>query len=402
MSDHAKLSPSASHRWMVCPGSIRSSEGMPEQESSDYANEGTAAHEVGERCLRTGRSPKNFLGEKINVEGKDYLVDAEMVEAVSLYVAECNKRLANPPVKFIEQKFHLDIIHPDIYGTSDFGSLIYEDKILHVVDLKYGKGIVVDPDWNTQLMIYGLGVLIHIASEGLQTMDQLRGYEVELTIVQPRAYHTDGPVRSWRISAKKLMEWGFIALKTAAIMTEELDASLVAGHHCRFCPAIAVCPEQRREAFELAKLDFSDDTHRLPAVEDLTPVELRKVMELSGMIAAWRDSVEAYIHHLLESGKEIEGLKLVEKRATRKWIDEEKAEKKLSKLLGEEAYTRKLKTVAQAEKLIKAEGGDPDEVMNGLWSKESSGTTVVSADDKRPPAKLSAAMDFAEEVDLLS
>lgn len=232
---HAILSASSASRWMSCPGSIREIGKLPESErnrTSVYADEGTAAHALAEWCLRNNTNPyhelvpTHFAGEL-----QDWEVTDEMREAVNVYCEEVEyhvNRLQGDiriecPVKPLDRD--------DMWGTADV--IIYElYGELVVIDFKYGKGVVVETEWNDQMMCYGLGGLREVGFDDVST--------ATLVVVQPRAPHEDGAVRRWTVQKEVLREFGG-HLESAASATYDDDAPLNAGDHCRFCPAAPTC-----------------------------------------------------------------------------------------------------------------------------------------------------------------
>ena len=372
---HAILGASSSHRWLACPGSIRLSAGMPST-SSVYADEGTAAHELAEKCLSLGHDAADHLGEIIVVNGTGYEVTDEMAEAVQVYLNVVRQELAEAgegaELK-VEQRFDLGWLYPGLYGTNDamvgqpFGTL-------KVFDYKHGAGVAVEAECNPQLLYYGLGAAYGDAYE-----------EVELVIVQPRAYHPDGPVRRYRISIGGLFAWAESVLLPGAKATEDPAAPLVPGEHCRFCPAVAVCPKQHENALAVAKEVFAPVPQSPPAPEALTHEDLRRIMDAADMVESWLSAVRSHVRTLLENGLALPdelGYKLVAGKASRKWKSEEEATKLLQALLPDpdEAYApRKLLSPAQAEKLLK---GPAKKALEEVV-EVSRGVSLAPLSDKR-------------------
>jgi hypothetical protein len=360
MTTHAKLSPSGASRWMVCAGAPRLCEGIPDT-SSPYAAEGTAAHAVAESCLRSGQSA-------VGTSVQGFVVTAEMADAVDLYVSTvladyevtCDKAELH-----IESRFDLGWLgRPDLSGTAD---AVIRDPFgtLRVYDFKYGMTPVEALD-NPQMMYYGTGA----AQDGTYE-------DVELIVVQPRARHEDGPVRRCRMPLEDLLTWARDVLIPAAVATEAPDAPLVAGSHCRFCKALAICPAQREQASLVARTAFEAQPVALPSPDALAPADLRVVLERAEMVEAWFNACRAHVHHLLETGAvapETVGHKLVRGRATRKWADEGFAETGLVLQLGDAAYTKKIISPAQAEKA---------KVLNMPEVTETRGVQLAPLSDKR-------------------
>lgn len=384
---HAILGASSAHRWMACPGSVRLSAGIPGR-SSRYADEGTAAHQLAERCLRERQNPWRFIGQKERVRDQDWEVTEEMAEAVQVFV-DCirgpNGVTEDGDETLIEQRFDLSAqVHPGMFGTNDACVVSRARKTLFVFDYKHGRGHAVEAKGNPQLRYYALGALLHTgAPVG----------KIVMTIVQPRAPHPDGPVRSETISALDLLEWAS-DLKAAAVATEAPDAPIKAGEHCTFCPAAAVCPALRDRALEAAMADFAGATITVPSEPGVLTVEqMARLLDHADLIDDWLAAVRAHALHLAESGVVVPGYKLVPKRATRKWVDEASVAQYLSGFIDPDAlYSRKLISPAQAEKLLPK---DKRGLMEPLTIKESSGTNLVPDGDPRTAKVPSAVADFA-------
>lgn len=357
---HSPIGASSMHRWKNCPGSVKLSDGIKKTESV-YAEEGTRAHEIAEHYLKNRKWPEG--------------VDPEMLEAVKVYTTEVLNVLAKNNCEIrVEQAFDLSHVHPNLYGTSDCVIYLPDAKKLKVYDYKHGAGISVDVENNEQLMYYAAGAL-------LQT-----GYvceKVELIVVQPRANHPQGPIRSWEFDAIDLID--FIAdLKEAAQRTEDVDAPLNPGEWCRFCPAAGICPSLQSKAQMVAKDVFTQeiayDQKKLSATLEWLPV-------LEDFIKSVREFAYAEATH----GRIPPGFKLVEKRAMRKWIDDLQTikfiEKEFNPNYSRDFYTSpELKSVAQIETIVGKKVFA--EKFSTYFRQESSGMTLVPAADKREPAKV--------------
>jgi len=387
---HATLGASSSHRWMNCPGSIRLSEGAPSR-SSRYADEGTAAHQLAERCLQlraadTARAAYAFIGEVEHVRGEPWPVTEEMAEAVQLFLSTVRNAMQPGDTLLAEQRFDLSAVHPGMYGTNDACVLSPARGLLHVLDYKHGKGHAVEAVGNPQLRYYGLGALMHLKVAGIHT--------ISLTIVQPRAPHRDGPVRTETISVLDLLEWT-ADLKAAAIRTTAPDAPVKAGEWCTFCPAAGFCPALRDKALESALADFGGATITVPSDPAvLQPPDLARLLDAADLVDEWLGAVRAYALHLAESGETVPGYKLVPKRATRKWREEDSTPQALSALglTPDQTHKRSLLSPAQIEKLLPKE---KRAALDGLVVKESSGVNLVKDSDPRGAKAPSAIADFA-------
>lgn len=235
---HSPIGASSMSRWSKCPGSIRLSRDLPNS-AGIAAQRGTVAHEV------IGLAMDEAFGK--NVPTTDILRD--YWDAITVYSSYIEKIKRDEPAAaiHIEHKFDLTELFPNLYGQGDCVIWNPYTQVLRMIDYKHGENIVVEVERNKQLSYYGLGAIM--------TLDY-RPKWVELTIVQPRAYHPAGPIRSWRVPITYFIEFRN-ELLAAAKATQEPDAPLSAGDHCIFCPAKSVCTEKHNVAVGAAKREFN-------------------------------------------------------------------------------------------------------------------------------------------------
>lgn len=378
---HSTWSASASSRLWACPGSLRLSSSIESPPPGAAARWGTACHELSEHCLKTGFDAIELVN-RIEFERKiGHPLDEEMAETAQVYIDYVRDLMKAAEWVKIEQRFSLDTLKPpfDAGGTADAVAYFADLKMLEVVDLKGGRGVVVEVVGNPQLRTYALGALL--ANPGLDVD------KVQVTIVQPRAPHKDGQVRSELFHVADLTEWT-MDLMAAMTAAAKPDATLVPGDQCRFCPAAGVCPALAEKAQAEAHVWF-DDLGKPNTPDKLMPEDIAKILDNADLIQDWLNAVRAYAHAQAESGVVIPGYHLAEKRATRKWKDD--VEKRVREILfleadlaSEEVETRKLKSPAQIEKLI---GKDKlPKLLGDYISKESSGTNLVSSSKSSRPA----------------
>lgn len=384
---HSGLGASTAERWMACPGSPKLCLSAPPQKPSIYAAEGTAAHKLAELCLSkkdimTGSTPQEYIGQEI----QGFTVTEEMAEAVSVYVNTIRKdqKEINGTL-LIEKRFDLSSIFRGMFGTNDAVCYAQFSKLI-VYDYKHGQGVAVDVVDNPQLLYYALGAYIEFGSA-------YDFSEIELVIVQPRADHVDGPVRRWTIPIEVVTAFAD-TLRRAAEATMKPDAPLKAGTHCKWCPALPICPEAARLVQETAVADFSKADKELPDPAKLTPAQLKKVLDLAGFFDDWIKAVENYAEEQVKAGFKIEGYKLVRKKSNRKWISEDEAIKTLKPKYGDIIFSQpELLSPAQVEKAIgKKEGGHI--IVETLSETPDTGVVLVPITDKRPEVDPPALTDF--------
>jgi hypothetical protein len=375
--------------------------------SSVFAAEGTAAHELAAHCLTNGFDANRFDGYVIDITANDagrflkpgaplgegntrFEVDEEMADSVQLYLdyvrAEIDKAGKGAEWE-VETRLDMRHVHPDIFGTGDTVLFVPKAKWLHIFDFKYGRGVVVEVDDNPQLLTYATGVAHRFHNR------QIEG--ITCHIVQPRAPHTDGPIRSSQVDLVTLLEFED-ELGKAARATESPDAPRIPGEWCTFCPALAVCPEARGKATAAALDQFKDeDTGELVHPSALGPEHMAEVLAEADYILAWVKSVQSYAHEQACAGNMPTGYKLVQKRAMRRWRDEDEARAELAVIFDEDDILTepKLKSPAQLEKVCGKKRFE--QIAEALVHKVSSGTNLVPVSDPRPAAKNAGMEDFA-------
>ena len=383
---HSPIGASSCERWLNCPGSVNLAKGLPPSKSSIYAATGTVAHMLGEQALNSyiqfgpmHCGPYEALKDEV---GRSYVesdfeieVTEEMVEAVEIYL--------DAVVKYAEEycadikpevRFHMPHIDPQAFGTCDAMLYATLDRII-VIDYKHGQGHAVEVENNYQLKYYALGAYYSLP-EDLRDI----GY-VEMVIVQPRAKHLDGPVRSCVITKAELLAFE-VELKEAIARVRAADASLQVGKWCTFCTARPVCPALRKDIEEKACLVFDkieQEPLELPPVSTIEPERLAKLMENAALFRSWCDSVAALATALAEKGIEIPGYKMVDKYGNRRWINEKDVESAYSLELGDDLYNKKLKSPAQLEKVLKKR---KDELTDYV-EKPLTGRVLVPVSDGR-------------------
>ncbi len=380
---HAQLGASGAKRWMGCSGSLRMSKGIADT-TSEYAIEGSAAHELAEEFLRNGEDPTREWA----VGGVP--VTQEMVEAVQVYIDFVREAAVGGEL-FIEQQVSLEALGPPLpmFGTTDAAVWHEDSKILHVIDYKHGAGVAVDVIDNPQPMYYALGTIV----DTLKKRPDL----IRLTIVQPRGHHPDGLIRSHDVTWDELVEFKK-TLFAAAEATQDPDAPLAVGDWCRFCPALASCPANHDHAVALAQSEFDtiDDVSDLPTPEALTTEAMTRVLDGAGAVRDWLRAIEAHIIHMIDVGEDVPGYKLVQGRANRQWHDPEKVDKYLARrgLRVGQRFKKVLVSPAQAEKALKGTKGP--ELPERLYHKPEGKKKLVPDADARPALPASATEDFTE------
>ena len=383
---HAKLSSSASKRWLGCPGSVKLSEHYPNG-SSIYADEGTIAHGMAEGMI----SKDDKLVQKYEVEAAKFYGEHPELNGTFLEM----KMILQPYVDYVfeeyaaqvhedgaaqlmtEERVDLTEYIPGGFGTSDV--VILRQGRLHIIDLKYGKGVSVSAEDNPQLKLYALGTLARF--------DMLYDIEdVVMTIYQPRLDN----VSTDTIKAKDLYAWGEEVIKPGAQLALSEDAPVHAGDWCQFCPARYDCKERARDAMELQKY---------LGQMVISPEEIAEILGKIDRLTKFAEDIKDSALTKALDGEEIPGWKVVEGRSIRKYVGSEEEIVRQCEGAGYDQallYERKLLTITNMEKLMGKK--QFAEVLGAYVEKPEGKPTLAPESDKRPAiTNNSAAEDFADE-----
>lgn len=383
MTEHSRIGASSYSRWGNCPGSVALCEGVAST-SSEAADEGSAAHRVAEILLT---SNKAVFGARIEINGRAFIVDQDMLDAVNVYVHEVNTRKKRGMKLLVEHKFHLQALHEALFGTAD--AVLWDAKTKHltVMDYKHGAGVAVEVDDNKQLQYYALGALMTCG---------FNARTVTIVIVQPRCPHPDGPVRDYTFDAIDLLDFAAQLVEDAKA-TEVADAPLKVGSWCRWCPAAGFCPAQARNAQALAKVAFDAPVKSIvpPNPNALTTAQVADVLERLPILEAWIKSVREYAYTEAEAGRAPPRHKLVAKVAHRKFRDGVTAEA-LAEVAGTTPYDfltePELLGIAAIEKQMPGRNAqERAAALEPFVVRESTGHVLVPESDKRPAVNPQAA-----------
>ena len=374
MGGHARFSPSSANRRLNCPPSLVLEEQFKDEESQ-YAAEGSAGHAMAEYLI------KKHLKQRSRRPVSDYYSD-ELLEAVDEYVSfvigeiEEAKRICSCPVFTVEQRVDASEYVDECFGTADM--VIVTDKVVHIIDLKLGKGVPVYAEENPQLMIYGLGILG--MAEMLYDVETVR-----LTIFQPRLNNSS----TWDIAPEALKAWGEEVLKPRGAMALMGAGEFNAGSWCRFCKARNQCRARAEEFLAIAKMEF-----RQPAL--LSDDEIAEVLKVSDELAKWSADVYAFAQdQAIVHGKEWNGFKLVEGRSNRKYTSENEVAEAATTAGYTDIYKRSLVTITEMERLMGKQ--EFTRILGHLVYKPQGKITLVPDSDKREAInKTTAAAEFQE------
>lgn len=372
-AQHAALSASASARWIACPPSVKLCESYPDR-ASPYAQEGTDAHEL---CAY---KVERVLGQRAkDPTSRLATYNAEMEECARLY---CNfvmksvdriREVSDDVRVLIEQRVdysaYIDV--PDSFGTAD--CLILGDNQLHVIDFKYGLGVPVSAEHNTQLSCYALGALSEFKNP----------YRVEITlsVFQPRLHKYS----TFTTTGFDLLRWAEAVLAPAAQQAIVGAGDFNPGEHCRFCLAKHDCRARTTDNVKIR-------SHFGKYPPTLTDKEMAYLLSHVDEWAAWCQEVKSYALEQALHGKQYPGFKIVEGRSRRAFTNEEKVAAVLQNA-GVEPYESKLLSVSAAEKHLGKKRFK--ELLSAYVDRPAGKPTLVSDEDSRK-ALCIATIDFSE------
>lgn len=377
---HSPLGPSSADRWINCPGSVGLTAGMPDNESQ-YAAEGTVAHHLTEIMRRDGIPVAGFLDQTVD----DILVTKEMVDAVEMFVEHVEE---TPGYALIEVRVHFDRWVPEGFGTLDDGRLAPGKAT--ITDFKYGKGVQVFAEDNSQLKLYALGIL--------DEWDWLYNFETfVLCVHQPRLDHID----TWSIGREELLAWAESIVKPKAAEALSGKGAVCAGAWCQWCKIKATCRVRATTVFNSVVGDFEsieDAASKTPAeAATLSNDEIAVALGAIGNIKKWCAAIETHAMAEINHGRAVGDYKLVAGRSSRGWglspeeIEALWTEKGLS---ADDLFEKKMRTMPAAEKVA----GKKNEIwkVEGLVVKSAGKPTLAPGSDPRPALVLDPNAEFED------
>ena len=373
---HFTLGGSTAARLIACPAWPRLASELPKSDgggSSVFADEGTLLH----NCM------ESIFDDDSKLDDLDYIqemVDKEVSYAEQTLTQELADEKLIPALNAVYEvmeKYDVAdwMVEPLVKYSEDIGGsidllMVSEDlKTVVVLDYKFGFHTV-DPTHNAQLSFYAL-----CANTDAKTVHYFDKVErLVFAVVQP---NDDGDVlATWETDLVWLDRFEDTYLQ-AVTASEDPEVQPESGSHCKYCPAMAVCPAKTGVAMKAKRIN------------ELTTERLAEYLPMAAELEAWIKEVRKLALEQLELGVHIKGYKLVNKRASRVWNDQAAVEakvRKAKKILIEEGFDFKLKSVAQLEKVCAAKGIKFDKEYGDLVSSVSSGVTIALESDKRPAA----------------
>ncbi len=361
MGKHALLSASSSHRWLNCSPSARLEQEFDDTESTAAA-EGTAAHALAEHKLkkvlkrRSKKPVSEYDCDEMDVYTDDY------VEFVMEAIEEAKQSCADPLV-LIEQRLDFSCYVPEGFGTGD--CVIVADRLLHIIDFKYGQGVLVEAEDNPQMMLYALGAL-HLF-DAIYDIE-----EISMTIYQPRREN----ISTWTITVDDLLSWTENVLKPRAELAFRGEGEYIPGSWCTFCKAAVKCRARAETKLQLARYEFA-----MPPL--LTDAEIEDILLKLDDLTKWANEIQAYAQDAaINHGKVWHGFKLVESTTKRKYTNEDAVIEAANAAGYTDIFKKSLIPITEMEKLMSKKTFN--EVLGKLVEKPKGKPTLVLASDKRP------------------
>lgn len=376
MSTHAFLSPSASHRWLMCPPSAKLNAALPDQ-SSPYAKQGTDAHELCaylvEKAL--GRDIKDPT-ENLEYYDEEMQMCAEGYAEFVMQELELARQTCPDTEVLVEQKVDFSKWVEGGKGTAD--CILLSDGTAEIIDYKNGLGVMVSSEseefgGNPQLMCYSLGVIDMF--DGIYNIDTIR-----MAIYQPRRDN----LSVYEMSKADLLKWADEVLAPTAALAMKGEGEFKAGSHCQFCKCKATCRKRAEFNLEMAQYDFA-----MP--DTLEDHEVEAILMKVDQLTSWADDVKEYALNQALQGKEYENFKVVEGRSVRKYTDED-AVAFAVKDAGFDPYEKKLLGITAMTSLLGKKKFE--DLLGGMIMKPPGKPTLVPKSDKRPAMKNTAQEDF--------
>ena len=418
---HSAWAASATARNTTCAGAMAMATLAGPEVENEAAAWGTACHQLAERCLHAAVDAVYYLDSIEKTESFSFTIDEEMAGCAQEFIDYCRKRLAEYEEAdkigvctwWVERNFSLDALNPPFKagGTGDCILYFPKWKMLEIVDLKGGRGVVVEVKGNAQARTYGLGAMLEFADLDVEI--------VRSTIVQPRAPHKDGRIRSEEIHVADLVDWtswllrkmncskaaseAFPGTSNRILFDEWTEGYLTTGA-CTFCPAEGFCLKRRKEALAVAG-KRAEEWFEYPTADAgiaialnapaiSSPEELGHTLDGFEALESWIKAVRSHAHARAERGELIPGWMLAEKIGNRAWIEQDDAKLAAAiwkdlKLSRDDIYEKpEIKSVAQIEKTLGPRKAELAKWEGKLWHKPKKGTNLVSeTKTTRTPAK---------------
>ena len=341
---HAKFSASASHRWTNCSASLELEATLPSKDSF-FSQEGTIAHDIAYKFATSTISDHDLVG-----------IDYEMIDSAKQYTSYINQILKHDMFdKLFEKTVHfgelIGISNELGFGTAD--CILYDslEKELHVIDFKYGKGVKVTVQDNTQLLLYAIGAY------SLYKNNEI--LKVSLHIVQPRINHYE----SITIDIRQLTEyWIPFFIKKVVLTQSSSNLFSPSQSVCKFSKAKAICPALKNK---VDNLQFIINNNK--KIEIIEEKQIDEILSSSELIIDYLNSVKDYVYSKAQDSGSFAGWTLTRGKTVRKIKEDLIPE--LEKELGVDLYKKTPLGVIEIEKILKPFNRDIKDFVQTIEQK---------------------------------
>ena len=324
-----KLSPSASAKWLNCPGSVKE-EKKYQNKSNKYSVEGTIAHKLSEICLKQNKNPENFLNTKI----KNFKISNEMILNVKKYINYIKKYKNHDSLFFVEKQITFEKNHYEGIGTLD--ACIISNNVCHIFDFKYGKGILVKAKNNSQLLLYAIGILNFLNEKNIDC------HFFQMHIVQPRKNNYD----HFLIDINYLLKIKKEYQKKALLTLQENPQKIPGNIQCQWCLAKKNCLSLKKY---LDSIVF-DQFNNLEKIQTISDLQKKHILDNYDLIQNYMKTIKDEIYQKLKKGENFYDYQIKKGKKYRKW--KKGIENKIKNLYGNQLFCEKLINITEAEKII--------------------------------------------------
>lgn len=351
---------STAKRVIACPASVKLVQQIPSKNiPNEHADRGTLLHTVIAEALEFKLNPEEFLGTKYN----DQVLTEELIHEKIYPALDAFEEVGfecTGDNYIVETRVGFGDFLPDVFGSTDILGRIGERAI--VLDWKFGDGVLVSAEENYQLLFYAAAAMRTEASKWVFE----GATEIECIIVQPPE------VRRWVTTPQRVALFEQ-ELRRAVHASQSEAPTFETGDHCRWCAAKPICPKMTGQVERVLQ----------SKLQALPIDQIALQLEQADTIENYIKDLRALATQMLENGQTVPGFKLVPKRATHQWVDEDKVVEWGTEagLFTIDLWERKLKSPAQLEKVLKK---NKIELPSELVVSISSGSTLAPESDSRP------------------
>jgi len=365
---------SIAERRMNCTASYRLESQHPEPPSSIYAAQGTMLHSVIEQYLDGKPMPELY-----GYEEEGCVFDGDLEEELIQPALDCLRSLQIAleidDLEFLTEA-RVAFQDFDAFGTVDLMGTTSHYTI--ILDWKFGRGVKAGPG----ALRYQLPFYAAAARNTPEVSDMFADdKQIVLAVVQPAMRQ---PLTYKIVSHDDLDAFESRVRATISAIGADLEEDPVSGKWCRWCRAAAVCPARTGAASAIVSDNIEAET--------LDADEIGYYLGVASELEDWIRAIRSHAHRTLDAGDKVTGYKLVQRRKTRRWSDQEGAERFLrSHGVNEIFEDPKLVSPARAEKLLKG-AADSDDLGQFITST-STGSTIAPQDDPRPAIEQSKGLN---------